>query len=77
MKCPCENCITLSMCKNLYPNDKIINSMNAINKCSLLYDYLNVRQLRISSSEIFSDLEHEIMVKRMKILNEFIPWKKE
>jgi len=77
MKCPCENCITLSMCKNLYPHSKTGNVMHAITKCSLLYDYINVKKINTPTNEIWSDLEHEILTERMDILHEFLPWKEE
>ena len=41
MKCPCKNCITLSMCKNI-GSDKYLTVLFAKQKCSILEQYLDI-----------------------------------
>ena len=44
MKCPCEDCITLAICKNISIHD-IGRLVKAKHKCSLLSDYLTTKKV--------------------------------
>lgn len=77
MKCPCENCLTLSLCKNL-------DLHHLVAKCSIISRYLKVAKItnkilwetpsekaiehRISSSSCA--FVHKIRISRIK---QFIP----
>lgn len=43
-KIPCENCITLSICKAAYESEKSLSAVYCVskvaNKCSILRDYI-------------------------------------
>ncbi len=56
MKCPCEDCITLAMCRNLNQN-RSVNIIDAIEKCSILYDFLKIRKVSRPTTEIWSNWE--------------------
>ena len=63
MKCPCENCLLLPRCNNRNSR-KPLNFVISINKCSLLYQFLEITKIYIPTTEIWSDLEEKELTKR-------------
>ena len=76
MKCPCENCLLLPRCNNRNSR-KPLNFVISINKCSLLYQFLEITKIYIPTTEIWSDLEEKELTKRLEETGKFLPYKSE
>ena len=73
MKCPCKDCLTLPLCKNLDLHD-------LVRKCSFMSKYLKVNRITdkpisktASIYRIFSNLKPFVHRRRMNKIKQFIP----
>jgi len=74
MKCPCENCLIIPICKNRHTRNPV-NIILAIENCTLLKDYLEVTRTNSPTMEFWSDLKGEELDKRIKELDKSLPTK--
>lgn len=72
MKCPCENCLIIPICKNRHKSNPV-NIILAINNCSLLKDFLEATLTNPPTMEFWSDLEGEELDKRLEELDKSLP----
>ena len=72
MKCPCENCLMIPICRNRH-NSNPVNVILAIEQCSLLKDYLEVTKTNSPTREFWSNLEREVLDDRLDDLDESLP----
>ncbi len=71
MKCPCKDCITLSMCKNLELD--IERLIKARKKCSLLTDYLAIKNHgRAPFNKIRSEITEKKWKNRLSIVSKYL-----
>lgn len=74
MKCPCENCLVLPICRNRR-NSNSVNIVLAIENCSLLEDFLEVTRTNYPTMEFWSNLEEKELNKRLEELDKSLPTK--
>lgn len=75
MKCPCENCLMIPICRNRR-NSNSVNIILAIENCSLLEDFLEVTRTNSPTMEFWSNLEEKELNKRLEELDKSLPTKK-
>ena len=74
MKCPCENCLIISICRNRRKSNPV-NIILAIEKCTLLRDFLETTRTNSPTMEFWSNLEKEELDKRIEELDKSLPTK--
>lgn len=72
MKCPCENCLLLGICKNQFKH-KPTNFIYTVYYCKLLYDFLEVTDIYPPMITFYSNLTGENLDKRLEEVSKFIP----
>lgn len=74
MKCPCENCLIIPICKNRHIRNPV-NIILAIEHCSLLKDFLDVTKTCSPTMEFWSNLEEKELNNRIEELDKSLPTK--
>jgi len=74
MKCPCKDCLLIPICNNRH-SYRPANFIEALEQCSLLYQFLEVTKTSTPTAEFWSDLEDEELTKRLKEAGKYIPYK--
>ena len=72
MKCPCENCLIIPICKNRHKSNPV-NIILAIEHCTLLKDYLDATLTNSPTMEFWSNLEEKELNERLTELNNSLP----
>ena len=76
MKCPCENCLLIGICKN-QNTFKAANFINAVNTCKILYNFLGIKEIYPAALFLRSNLEGEELEKRLDEASKFIPFEEQ
>jgi len=76
MKCPCENCLLIGICKNR-SKTKPVNFVHALNQCSLLCKFLKIDKISLPTLQLWSNLDAEELQKRLDKASKFIPFEEQ
>jgi len=74
MNCPCKDCLLIPICNNRRSH-RPANFIEAIEHCSLLYQFLKVTKTNTPAAAFWSNLEDEELTKRLKEAGKYIPFK--
>lgn len=77
MKIPCENCITLGTCKGVMNNQNPYGLIAALEKCSLLNEFLEINSTsRIDLNVISTKLKRGQFNRKLAELSKYISYSK-
>lgn len=71
-KCPCENCLLIPICKNR-STMAAINVISSIDKCSLLWNFLDINRVAKSFTDFDSHLSRKELQEKLDQVNIYIP----
>jgi len=71
MKCPCENCLLLPICKNRCEFEAI-NLIRSVNQCCLLQDFLKAKPEKVDT-HFDTNLPRQEFKNRLNQVNNYLP----
>ncbi|MHA1701016.1 MAG: hypothetical protein ACTSWK_01990 [Promethearchaeota archaeon] len=74
MKCPCKDCLLIPICNNRH-SYRSTNFIKVLQRCSLLYQFLKVTKINTPTTEFWSNLDNEQLIKRLNETGKYIPFK--